>query len=64
MTQIDYEIICRIIQSGAPALAMELIGALQNLINDFNAVIKERDQLKSELETIEKDINDVQSDAK
>ena len=53
MTQANYDIICKVIQNGAPALANELIGAISNLITDANALLKERDELKAKLEEIE-----------
>lgn len=36
MNQEQYELIVKIIKSGAPALADELVGALQNLVNAYN----------------------------
>lgn len=50
MTQFEFDMICKIIQNGAPALASDLIGSISNLINDANALLKERDELKAELE--------------
>ena len=48
MTQEQYELICKIITNGAPALSNELCTALNNLINSFNATQKELDMLKQE----------------
>lgn len=43
MNQQQYELIVKIIAQGAPALANELIGALQNLVNAYN-VLKEKSE--------------------
>lgn len=43
MNQQQYELIVKIITQGAPALANELIGALQNLVNAYN-VLKEKSE--------------------
>ena len=53
MTQANYDIICKVIQNGAPALANELIGAISNLINDANALLTERDELKAKVAELE-----------
>lgn len=36
MNQEQYELIVKIIKSGAPVLADELVAALQNLVNAYN----------------------------
>lgn len=50
MTQFQFDMICSILQSGAPALANELIGALSTVIKEANAVAEENAALKAELE--------------
>lgn len=50
MTQFQFDMICSIINSGAPALANELIGALSAVIKEANAVAEENVMLKEELE--------------
>lgn len=49
MDQIQYEIIKKVIQNGAPALANELCSALDNLVNGYNEAINEVEELKAEL---------------
>lgn len=49
INQRDYDLICEILQSGAPALANNLIVKLSNTINDWQRMSK-----------AEKDSNDVQ----
>ncbi len=39
MDQTQFDLICKIIQNGAPALANELCGALQNLVAGYNEAI-------------------------
>jgi hypothetical protein len=47
MTQLQFEVICKIIENGAPALANELCNALNNLVVDRNNLAKEVEALKS-----------------
>lgn len=49
INQRDYDLICEILQSGAPALANNLIAKLSNTINDWQRLRK-----------AEQDSNDVQ----
>ena len=51
MTQFQFDLICKIIESGAPALAEELCGALNNLVQNRNALAVENEQLRKELTT-------------
>jgi hypothetical protein len=60
MNQFQFDLICKIIASGAPALANELCGALDNLVQSYNITVKELEQLK---ETI-KEIQEVKANAK
>ena len=46
MTRIQYEIIRKLISTGAPVLAAELCGALDNLIQAYNATNEELKALK------------------
>lgn len=50
MTQFQFDMICSIINSGAPALANELIGALSNMVSTANQIAEENAKLKAELE--------------
>jgi hypothetical protein len=52
MTQFQFDLICRVINAGAPILAEELCNSLNSLVQDFNAVLKENQELKVQLETI------------
>ena len=47
MTQLQFEIICKVIETGTPALANELCGALNDLVVDRNNLAKEVKMLKS-----------------
>ncbi len=48
MTQLQFDMICRIVQSGAPALANELCGALNDIVVDYNNLVE---QIRSIQET-------------
>lgn len=50
MNQLQFEMIMKIIQNGAPALADELCNALGNLVNDRNHLAEENEKLKKEKE--------------
>ena len=41
INQRDYDLICEILQSGAPALANNLIAKLSNTINDWQRLKKQ-----------------------
>ena len=36
MTQFEFDVIVKLIENGAPALAHELCGSLNGLVNDYN----------------------------
>ena len=46
MTQFQFDMICKIIQNGAPAVADELCGALNNLAVGYNKMAGELQALK------------------
>lgn len=50
MTQFQFDVICSLIRSGAPALANELIGAFSTVIKEANTLVEENAALKAELE--------------
>lgn len=50
MNQFQYDVIIKVISSGAPALANELCTSLSDLVNDRNALAKENEELKSKIE--------------
>lgn len=50
MTQFQLDVICKIIDAGAPAIAEELCGALDILVRSYNAAVEENKQLKKDLE--------------
>ena len=54
MTQFQFDVICKLIENGAPALANELCGALNDLVVDYNRMAE---QLKAAQEVIEQPIN-------
>ena len=47
MTQFQFDAIVKIVQSGAPALANELYNALNNLVNEYNKLLKEKQELEA-----------------
>ena len=49
MTQFQFDLICKIIESGAPVLAEELCGALTTFVQSFNGTIAENEMLKAQL---------------
>ena len=53
MTQFQFDVICKIIDTGAPALAAELCNSLHNLVQDFNAVLAENETLKAQANSTE-----------
>ena len=50
MTQLQFEMICKTIENGAPVLANELCGSLDALVKDRNALAIENEELKKQLE--------------
>jgi len=56
MTQFQFDMICKIIQNGAPVLANELCGALNDLVVDYNKLV-ERIQSIQETDVESKDEN-------
>lgn len=61
MTQLQFDMICKIIQSGAPALANELCGALNDLVVGYNRMAE---QLKAAQEVIEQYNNATEENVK
>ena len=49
MTQFQFEVICKLIDNGAPALAVELKKALVGLAQSFEEAVAENEQLKARL---------------
>ena len=47
MNQTQFDLICKIVTSGAPALANELLGALEAFVKSYNEVVAENEQLKA-----------------
>jgi hypothetical protein len=52
MTQFQFDLICKIIDTGAPVLAEELCGALNTLVQSFNSTIVENETLKAQLDAV------------
>ena len=50
MTQFQFEVICKLIDVGAPALAPELKNAILGLAKSLEAAVAENEQLKAKLE--------------
>lgn len=57
MNQFQFDLICKIIETGAPALANELIGAMRGLAEDYNRLAEENAQLKAQV-TVEETSED------
>jgi hypothetical protein len=55
MTQFQFDLICKLIENGAPALANELITALQGMVQTCNATAEENAQLKARIEELTAD---------
>ena len=49
MTQFQFDVICKLIDAGAPALAPELKNAILGLAQSFEAAVVENEQLKAKL---------------
>jgi hypothetical protein len=50
MTQFQFDLICKLIENGAPVLANELCSALNGLVQTCNNTIAENEQLKTQIE--------------
>lgn len=50
MTQFQFDVICKLIDTGAPALASELKNAILGLAKSLEAAVAESEQLKAKLE--------------
>ena len=58
MNQEQYDIICKVLRSGAPALADELITSLSIVINDYQRLKKaEQDRLSDNTEVQSADVS-------
>ena len=57
MTQYQFDTILKVIENGAPALANELCNSLNNLVNDYNALRKEKEETGSKEEKDKKNSN-------
>ena len=55
MTQFQFDLICKIIEQGAPALAMELCTALDAMVQGYNAVVAENTELKARFDAMTAD---------
>jgi hypothetical protein len=49
MTQFQFDLICKIITNGAPALADELCGSLDAFVKAYNGIVAENEQLKQQI---------------
>lgn len=50
MNQLQFEMICKILQNGAPALANELCDALNTLVVDYNRLLSELQAMREATE--------------
>ena len=62
MTQFQFDLICKLVETGAPALANELITALQEMVKICNATAEENVQLKAQLDNLTKDCESEKSE--
>lgn len=60
MTQFQFDVICKLIDAGAPALASELKNAILGLAKAFETAVAENEQLKAKL-TETSDDNEVET---
>lgn len=49
MTQFQFDVICKLIDAGAPALASELKNAILGLAKSLEAAVAENEHLKAKL---------------
>jgi hypothetical protein len=49
MTQFQFELICKIVSAGAPALANELNVALDEFVQSYNVCLEENAQLRAQI---------------
>ena len=62
MTQFQFDVICKLIDVGAPALASELKTAILGLAKSFETAVAENEQLKAKLAgTSDSDVKDVET---
>ena len=52
MTQFQFDLICKILDQGAPVLSGELCGALNTLVLERNALVAENEQLKEQINAL------------
>lgn len=50
MNQYQFDTIMKVIENGAPALAGELCSSLNDLVNDYNALRKEKEESSADQE--------------
>jgi hypothetical protein len=55
MTQFQFDLICKIIENGAPVLANELVTTLQGMVQTCNTTAEENERLKARIEELTKD---------
>ena len=61
MTQFQFDLICKIINAGAPALANELCGSLNSLVQSYNEAIAENEKLKAQLDSLMADAEETRA---
>lgn len=54
MTQFQFDMICKVIENGAPAVADELCGALNDLVVNYNHAVNELRSIKEAAQEAEK----------
>lgn len=56
MTQVQFDTIIKVIENGAPALANELCNSLNDLVNNYNTLRKEKEQQEEQKSTKKKSV--------
>ena len=57
MTQLQLDMICKIIENGAPVLAVELKEALSNFVQSYNRLVEENKELRAQLTSEEAELD-------
>jgi hypothetical protein len=50
MTQFQFDLICKLVEAGAPVLSKELCEAMSGLVQTLNTLVNENEKLKAQLE--------------
>lgn len=62
MSQEQFDVICKILQNGAPALSIELINAITNVLTVNEKLYRENEELKKKFNPEKCEQNDKEED--